>query len=53
MSGPIVDMPVHVCRQCLAIWIEDDQMYDNPGRCPRCGAYPSSIAEGDEGLPYV
>lgn len=36
MSG-CVDMPVHCCNRCDAVWIEDDQMYEEPDRCPHCG----------------
>ena len=37
MSGPITDMPIRTCRQCRAVWIEDDRMYEDPEVCPHCG----------------
>lgn len=38
LSG-LTAMPVRVCNRCLALWIEDDRMYDNVDRCPHCGVY--------------
>lgn len=55
MSGTIDDMPVRVCPQCGAVWIEDSIMYEDPERCPRCGVYPRPVAEGlgDDDLGWV
>lgn len=40
MSGAIEDLPLRVCAQCRAVYMEDDHMYDEPQRCPRCNADP-------------
>jgi len=55
MSGTITDLPVRVCNQCDAVWVEDDQMYEDPERCPHCGAWPRPIEgdTGDEVLPWT
>jgi len=54
MSGPIQDLPVRVCQQCGALWVEDDQMYEDPARCPRCGCYPLPLgdAPGDDDFAW-
>ena len=41
MSGPIEDIPVHVCRVpgCRTIWLADPNMWEDVRRCPKCGAY--------------
>ena len=48
-------MPVRVCNKCLATYIEDEKMYLEPDRCPRCGAYPEPVAheDGDDGLGWI
>lgn len=38
------DMPVRHCRRCKAVWVEDSQMYEEPERCPHCGADPDTGA---------
>lgn len=30
-------LPMRICNRCLAVWIEDDQMYEEVDRCPHCG----------------
>lgn len=45
MSGPIEDMPLYVCRVCGTVHMGDEHMYEEPERCPKCGAYP------DDGRP--
>lgn len=27
-----------VCPRCRTLYVEDDQMWEEPGRCPKCGA---------------
>lgn len=49
----VPEMPVRTCRECFATWVEDDRMYEEPYRCPRCGAYPESIRVHGYELPYV
>lgn len=48
MSGTITDLPVRVCRSCGATYMEDANMYEDPARCPHCGAYPGA-GDTDEG----
>jgi rRNA maturation endonuclease Nob1 len=47
MSGPIEDIPVHVCRasKCgkiapyiRTLWLADPAMRDDTDICPRCGS---------------
>ncbi|MBC2712057.1 MAG: hypothetical protein HGJ94_14055 [Desulfosarcina sp.] len=47
MSGSIVDMAMHACWNCRATWLEDDQMYEDPKRCPHCGRYPDQRPGAD------
>jgi len=49
-----VDLPVHVCNICNAVWIADDQMYEDPERCPNCGCYPRPLDgdSGEDALPW-
>lgn len=50
MSGTIVDLPVRVCPSCTAIFVQDDQMYEDTSVCPRCGSDMASTArEGGGG----
>lgn len=51
----IVDLPVRVCNKCLAVYMEDENMYEEPDRCPHCGAYPEPVAveSADDGLGWV
>jgi len=51
--SPIVDLPVRVCNTCSAVWVEDENMYADPARCPHCGAYPRLRADGWEDMPDV
>ena len=37
MTGT-TDLPIRVCNKCGAVWMEDNQMYDDPNKCPGCGA---------------
>jgi uncharacterized protein with PIN domain len=50
MGGPIVDSQVRVCPVCKNVYLEDSIMYEDPDRCPRCGATLSdhSILEGED-----
>lgn len=48
----IVDLPVRVCPKCLTVYMEDDHMYVEPDRCPKCGYQPGSDA-GPETIEYV
>ncbi len=53
MSGPIADMPVNVCRSCRTVFIEDDRMYREPERCPKCGNRPGDAQiTGEEGTEW-
>jgi len=36
MSGDITDLPVRRCPACGLVFMEDEQMYREPARCPRC-----------------
>jgi rRNA maturation protein Nop10 len=38
MSGTITDMALRKCPACKDFYIEDDRMYLDTDRCPRCGA---------------
>lgn len=49
-------MPVRVCPfpGCHCIWIEDDRMYKDVNRCPRCGRDVTTFSYGaspDANLP--
>lgn len=46
MSGPIVDLPLRVCAACRIVYMEDDRMYEDPSRCPRCGGEPVGEPRG-------
>lgn len=39
-SEGMVDFVLRVCPFCKSAYMEDDRMYEEPERCPRCGAYP-------------
>ena len=51
----IVDLPVRVCRKCLATYMEDENMYEEPDRCPHCGARsePIDTGDADDGLGWI
>jgi ribosomal protein S27AE len=38
MSGSIVDDPIRHCPRCGEIYLEDNQIYEEPDTCPACGA---------------
>lgn len=42
---------VYICRRCKAVVSEDDAMWVEPERCPRCGAElkQPQVEEGDNG----
>ena len=50
MSGPIIDLPLYVCRGCKATYLVDARMYEDPERCPKCGRMPGegAIEKGEE-----
>jgi transcription initiation factor IIE alpha subunit len=45
MSGPIIDLPLYICRWCKTRYLVDARMYNEPERCPKCGRDP------EEGKP--
>jgi rubrerythrin len=50
MSGEIDDLPVRRCPVCGQVFMEDEQMYVDPQRCPACGADTAAAHEkGEEG----
>jgi Zn-finger nucleic acid-binding protein len=48
MSGPIAEMPIRKCPHCGAIYIEDDRMYEDVDRCPKCGRLVTDTAKKGE-----
>ena len=34
----MANLDVRLCPQCQAVYVEDDQMYDDVNICPHCGA---------------
>jgi len=52
MPETITDLPIRVCRVCMATWMEDPQMYDEVDRCPHCGTYAGSGDNSDYNEDY-
>jgi phage FluMu protein Com len=48
MSGDITDLPVRRCPACDLVFVEDNQMYLEPDRCPRCNTRAESDEKGEE-----
>lgn len=48
MSGDITDLPVRRCPSCGCVYMEDEQMYLDPSRCPRCNAEPAEKTDKGE-----
>lgn len=48
MSGDISDLPVRRCPACGLVFVEDNQMYLAPERCPNCGAALEPNQQGEE-----
>jgi|GEM_PF-5988208 len=46
-------MPVRICNRCLAVWVEDDQMYEEVDRCPHCGVRARSPVWAGKDDPAV
>ena len=42
---------VRVCRNCGALSGEDDRMWEEPEKCPRCGAVLAEQPDGDSEDP--
>lgn len=38
---------LRLCPVCKHTWLEDDRMYEDPDRCPRCGAKPDDKEKED------
>lgn len=36
---------VWICPRCKAVYVEDDAMWEEPHRCPKCGA---NLADDNE-----
>ncbi len=49
----IVDLPLYWCRACGATWLGDNQMYEDPDRCPRCGTFRGDPAKDEGGISDV
>jgi len=49
MAGPIVDIPVHVCRvrRCRTIWLADPNIWENVEVCPKCGGIGTHLTDHD------
>lgn len=37
---------LRVCWSCRELWVEDDAMYEDADRCPRCGASAADKPRG-------